>query len=505
MPKVNLILSLLCRDYFADKNVMTLPIIIGGDNAQCQVPEVQQLVSSFTLATSLIAGIISAITAPLLGSYSDRHGRVRVIAFTALGSIFTDLMLITVAHNYETVSVYWLIPAAAIEGVSGTFIASMALTYAYATDCTDPRRREITFGWVQAGLFTGIALGPIIAAYITKLTGDLLSIIYILVGAHLFFITWNLLVVPESLTEARQKVARARHEAERKKASAIAVAARGVSRPYLDPLWAFGRSVFSGEFFASLRVLWPTGPGSSPALRRNLVLIAGMDTCMFAVGMGVFTVIIIYSEMMFKWGTFETQILMTVLNIIRVLLLLTGLPLIAYWRQRSRKHIAPDIGHAHTGADSFDIAVIRVSVFFDLLGYIGFGLARSGAMFLGAGAVAALGSMASPTLSSALTKHVPADRTGRLLGATALLHALARVGGPALFNAVYYVTVKHFPQAVFVVLVVIFAGVVVASWFIRPNGMLCPVRLGPPLTFSTVYYNENEGSEYEEDASNERD
>ena len=142
---------------------------------------------------------------------------------------------------------------------------------------------------------------------------------------------------------------------------------------------------------------------------------------------------------------------------------------------------------------------MRVSVVFDLLGYVGFALARSGPMFLAAGVTASLGSMASPTLSSALTKHVPPDRIGRLLGATALLHALARVGGPALFNAVYWVTVRRFPQAVFVVLGVLFSGVVVMSWFIRPNGEFSPLeqtlwRLfcnACLLTFA-VYYHEDE-------------
>ena len=81
----------------------------------------------------------------------------------------------------------------------------------------------------------------------------------------------------------------------------------------------------------------------------------------------------------------------------------------------------------------------------------------------------ALGGIGSQTLQSALTKHVPHDRMGQLLGATGLLHALARVVCPLTFNLIYAGTVATFPQAVFVVLSGCFGVGFLFSWFIRPN------------------------------------
>ena len=490
VPKINIVLSLLCERYFASQQLEALPIVVGGDNAQCQIPEVQELVSSFMLIASAAAGIISAVVAPLLGSYSDRHGRVKVIAFTASGSIVADLITIVVARRSDVLSVYWLLAAYIIEGSTGTFIASIALTYAYASDCTDPRKRGVVFGYVQGGLFTGIALGPLLASYIVKATDDILSVIYIQVAAHTFFVLWNSLVVPESLTKERQFAAQEKYGEERRKAAALTSAAREGARGYVDAVVGRIKRFFHGDFFASLGVLWPTGPGTTSALRRNLVLLAGIDTCMFAVGMGLFTVLIIYSEMSFHWGNFETQMLTAAINIVRVCLLLGGLPLVARLRPRpppSSAHGAPT-NQVHAGADRIDLTVIRVSVMFDLLGYVGFGLARTGSAFLAAGVFAAFGSMASPTLASALTKHVPPDRIGRLLGASALLHAVARVGGPAIFNGVYYLTVKRFPQAIFVVLVALFSLVVVGSWLLKPNGKSLSVSCGDSaLTAASVF------------------
>lgn len=80
--------------------------------------------------------------------------------------------------------------------------------------------------------------------------------------------------------------------------------------------------------------------------------------------------------------------------------------------------------------------------------------------------------MGSPTLQSALTKHVPPNRVGQLLGVTGLLHAVGRLACPTGFNLIYATTVKGFPQAVFVALAGSFAVALSLSWFIRPHGEL---------------------------------
>jgi sugar phosphate permease len=121
----------------------------------------------------------------------------------------------------------------------------------------------------------------------------------------------------------------------------------------------------------------------------------------------------------------------------------------------------------HLGSDKLDIALIRFAIVVEALGYFCYAIAPTGAVFTLAGASTALGGVGSPTIQSSLTKHVPNDKTGQLLGAMALLHSLARVVAPTIFNLIYAATVGSVPQTVFVCLGSAFAGAFVCSWFIK--------------------------------------
>jgi sugar phosphate permease len=113
-----------------------------------------------------------------------------------------------------------------------------------------------------------------------------------------------------------------------------------------------------------------------------------------------------------------------------------------------------------------------MSTVFDVLGFVGFALSKHPSVMILSGVVASLGGMGSAILQSSLTKHVPHERIGQMLGATGLLHALARIVAPTIFNLLYSVTVATLPQAVFVLLAVIFGVAFLASLFIKPHGML---------------------------------
>src|SRR5436305_6318661 len=88
VPRLNLILSLICQRYLADKAVREpfISVTVSEDNSHCrQNAEVQALVAQFTLTINLITGILSAIASPRLGALSDRYGRKNLIAITTIG------------------------------------------------------------------------------------------------------------------------------------------------------------------------------------------------------------------------------------------------------------------------------------------------------------------------------------------------------------------------------------------------------------------------------------
>ncbi|MCJ1379241.1 hypothetical protein MMC17_002341 [Xylographa soralifera] len=498
VPKLNLIIALVCQEYLSDRSVSEpgftfLPVDIGMDNPQCNIAEVQALVANFTLYAALISGSLAAITSPKLGALSDRYGRNKVIAFTTFGLLCSEIITIITAIYPETFSYYWLLLGFAVDGLCGSFIAAMAITNAYAADCTEPSKRSVAFARFQGCLFTGIAIGPFIAGYIVKRTGEILSIFYIALCAHLLFLVFIIFIVPESLTKERQLAARQKPEVVGQGegyAWTWAASWRRFSRATLSNqphqnevpsdtwTWSslFHRISKGGGLFTPLSILWPSGPGSSRAVRRNLVFLAAVDTTMFGVAMGSMTVVLIYAGYRFNLDTYHQTIFLSIVNTCRVTVLIVVLPLLI----RLVRGPASRSSQRNSGCDQLDLAIVRIAIIFDMVGYIGYATSQTGSMLIASGAIAAFGGMGSPTLQSALTKHVPADRTGQLLGAMGLLHALARVVAPTIFNRIYAVTVvRGFPQAVFVCLAATFGVAFVLSWFIRPHVYFDEPESGP--------------------------
>jgi hypothetical protein len=464
-----LIKNLICRDYLAEQmnsnpSFTAFPIIFdGGANEQCRIPAVQSRATQFMLVGGMLSGILSAITSPKLGALGDRLGRLPVLAVTQIGGLTGEIITICAASRPDTFSVYWLYIGFILDGLCGSFIAGMALSHAYATDCTPPNLRSVAFGYFHGVLFTGIALGPIISGFIVKYTGSLISIFYIVLGCHSVFLFSLLFIIPESLTKARQQIARDRYKEKQ------------ASEAHLNLKWY--NHVWRYNPLAPLKVLYPTGPGSSRRVRRNLVMLASVDTIMFGVGMGAMTVVILYTNFEFGWETPEQSVFLSSVNICRVFCLFAVLPLITRLLRGPQSSRQPQ---RQSGCDNTDLSLIRLAVLFDTIGYLGYAVVRSGPLFILSGCIAALGGIGSPSLQAALTKHVPHDRVGELLGANGLLHAMARIFAPAIFNGIYSATVGKYTQAVFVCLTCGFAVAFLVSWGIRPGVYLDDPSSVPP-------------------------
>ena len=451
MPKTYLIQDLICRDLLSDRaisdpNFTFAPINPGGGNPQCDDDiEVQQRTAMFALWANLLSGVFSALIAPHLGALSDRIGRKPVIVCATFGAFVGELITIIVGTHPETLSVYWLLLGYLADGMCGSFTTSMALCFAYASDCTAPDRRNVAFGHFHANLFAGIAIGPIFAGALIKATGSIMAPFYFALGCHLFFILFTSLVVPESLSKERRMVAKERYESER--------------------AGARQRSLKDLNILAPLSILRPKGPGSSKALRRNLFVLAAVDTMMFGVAMGTMQIVLIYARKRFHWDPVASAGYLSAVNVCRVTGLIVILPLVTRW-VRGPTSTQPA---SHHGSDKLDLSIIRISIVFDLIGYLGYAFTPSGALMIVSGMIASLGGVGPPTLQSSMTKHIPADRTGQVLGASGLLHALARIVAPIIFNLIYRQTVAWFAGFVFVCLGTVFVVVFILSWFIKPG------------------------------------
>ncbi|RSL58020.1 hypothetical protein CEP54_008026 [Fusarium duplospermum] len=472
IPKLNLILDLVCRQYFADKQThdpdFTLnPALLadpqrkfGSDNPECKIPEVQKNVATFMLIMSLLTGSLSAIVVPRIGHLSDRYGRGRLMAFASVGGVLAELITVLAAQFPEVVSYRWMILGSVFDGMTGSFTAGSIMCYSYTSDCTPPSNRAVALGLIQGCLFAGLAFGPLLAGFFIKWTGTSVYLFYVVLGCHTAFALFVWLVVPESLSKRKQLAAREKWEKEQE------------LRAQTSGSWL--HTIRTANPFAPLRVLWPTGPGTSPALRRNLVALAADDAIMIGAPISAGAVIILYSELSFDWGNLESSLFISALSMVRVFILMGLLPLINYFgRIRPAARLRRESGVAaverNSGADNLDVWLLRIALMSDVLGTVGYVLSPSEEFFVTSGMVTALGGLGSATSQAIISKHVPSERVGQLLGAIGMLHALARVFGPVLFNGLYAATVGFFPKAIFVLLASIFGIGLLASFLVRPH------------------------------------
>lgn len=467
MPKINLIMSLICRDYFSEKTLKDptftfLPVVFGEDNPQCRLPEIQSLVAQFQTYINLISGILSALVSPRFGHLSDRYGRTRLMALGGLGAVLNEVFTVIVASWPGHTSVNVLLIGAVMDGLGGSFTTAQAMIHSYASDCTPPDRRSVAFGMFHGVLFLGIAAGPSGAAYLIKKTGGPLVVFYIGLVFHAIFCLSLFFIVPESLSKDRQLAAREKHLAK----MADTHSSKWYNWRAWNPMNLLTPLGILMPAVGRPSVLFPNRRGASPALRRNIILLAVMDTFVFGIAMGTVQVIIIYAEYMFGWGNVESSLFISIVNIVRVVNLFMLYPIIARFFRTSYENDGKI-----RGSDMLDIVTIRLCVIFDILGYVGYALAKHPSMMILSGIIASLGGMGSATLQSSLTKHVPNERIGQMLGASGLLHALARVVAPTVSNTIYSLTVATYPQTVFVSLAAVFGIVFLMSLLVRPHGM----------------------------------
>jgi hypothetical protein len=214
----------------------------------------------------------------------------------------------------------------------------------------------------------------------------------------------------------------------------------------------------------------------------NLLLLSTVSTILFGSAMASMTVVLLYAKYQFLWDDKQANFFLSAANISRVSALVLALPPLNYifrtrYRNKVRRESGIELLERNSGSDNLDLWTIRAALAFEILGYGGYAVVKTGSLFVLSAIFASIGGIGSPIIQSALTKHVPHDRTGQLLGATGLLHALARVVFPTGITYIYaYTVTQGSPQTVFIILVGCFGVAFLCSLFIRPHSMSIHIR-----------------------------
>ncbi|XP_036597532.1 hippocampus abundant transcript-like protein 1 [Trichosurus vulpecula] len=136
-----------------------------------------------------VKGLLSFLSAPLIGALSDVWGRKPFLLVTVFFTCFPIPLM--------RISPWWYF---AMISVSGVFSVTFSVIFAYVADITQEHERSTAYGLVSATFAASLVTSPAIGAYLSASYGDNLVVLVATVVA-LLDICFILLAVPESLSE----------------------------------------------------------------------------------------------------------------------------------------------------------------------------------------------------------------------------------------------------------------------------------------------------------------
>ncbi|KAH8660046.1 major facilitator superfamily domain-containing protein [Xylariales sp. PMI_506] len=456
VPRVNVLVTLICQQ-IADElpagrqmapNGTT--ISMGSYDARCSSPVVTAGVAFMSTYRDLTAGIIGAIMSYYLGKLSDRVGRRKVLLLNGVGILLSELVLLLVVALPQSLDYRWLFLSFVIDGLSGSFPLLMATVSSYVIDATDEKDRVVGMGWIQSGMFCGMALGPALGSVLSRLSGsDRPSTIFIYAMACRVLGIMLLAIIPESLPTLKE------------------VTSKGSDRPSFT-LWR-GASSWKLPSFVLLDTLVENeshSPEETRRARRNLILLITINAVMFGTAVGAMDVMMLYPQARYAWKMMQTSNFISIINICRTLATTVILHLLLRIFSGLLSKVTPAVDGRQDGTRAH-LPLLRLSLCFDILGYIGFGVAPTGLWFILAGVVSSLGAMGVSSIQTSMSVMVSPSQVGNLMGILGSVQALSRLVSPPLINFIYGQIVSFLPQGVFLVLAAAVASELMLTYLVR--------------------------------------
>ena len=484
VPRLNMLVSLICRQMAADditaegmnsrghevpagmppgdalsgsnmSRNLTVPTSSMGSamsaaDDRCSSPEVLASVAFMSTFRDLIVGIVGAITSYYLGKLSDTLGRRKVMVINGIGIQAAELVLVLVLAFPETVDYRWLFLSFVLDGLSGSFPLLMATASSWVTDRTDEEDRIAAMGWIQAGMFCGMAIGPALGGALGRLGSfDRSWAIWLYSILCRTIALLCLTILPESLPKVSGR-----------NDGLTGAQSHSHSSPWT--LLSF-KSITSFDFLGSI-LARESNSDESRRIRRNLILLIAINAIMFGTSVGAMDVMMLYPQAQYKWSMMDTGNFVSLINIFRSLSSLVIIRLLTYLFARARPIPSPtrdqEIKRTH-------LPLLRIALCSDVLGYLGWAVAPTGTFFAIAGVLSALSAMGISASQASTSMLVSSQHVGKLMGILGSIQALTRLVFPPAINLVYAWTVSFLPQAVFFGLAVLVAIGLIHTYILR--------------------------------------
>ncbi|KAJ7484399.1 major facilitator superfamily domain-containing protein [Mycena latifolia] len=432
-------------------------------------PVVQAAVAKFNTVISTLTGILTFVTVGWWGSFSDRHGRRRMMGIAAVGQLISSLNILFVAKYVDRIpGGYWLLVVdAAIAGALGGSTSETAAMFAYISDVSTPEKRSRLFSIVSGFYLAGFGVGPILGSLIVRVSHNILSVFYMAAAFRIIQTCFIWFILPESLSTTQMQRASIRH--------------RENSIPTGEPalfLW-LKRLFFFLQPLSNLPIL---------VLAYGLMLLASASL------VNQF----LYALYTFGWGSEWLGYCISSIGITRAIYLTLILPLVIKFA-KSRKNgtsyrssesepllsdqdadsasrPAPVSAHAST----FDLGLARFSMLVDIATFAALPFAPTGLAFIfftmlgsmGGGLNPAINSVALEIYSRKFRENEPVE-SGKLFGALSVVQSVfTQILAPPLYGLIYAATVATFPRTIFFVALgtSIIAFALLSCVRLRPDG-----------------------------------
>ncbi|GMM38158.1 hypothetical protein DASC09_054970 [Saccharomycopsis crataegensis] len=446
-PLVTLQISKICRDLFSygpDGNTNSTGLYY---THNCDAVKAQQVNSRVQSMFLILACLLAMLTAGKVGQLSDVHGRKKILSiclsFVALqASLMAFLLGDHVPFNF-----YVFVIAKSLDGAVGGIKAIIGIFRTYTIDLADPKDRVASLSVVGGSVYFGFAVGPIISAFISKVSGgNDFYILYFEIIGILLTVIFLVIFVPETHYSHLKHHPRS------------------------------SKSIF--HTFKCIKLFYI--PESRPR-RIKVLLVLVINLIISGTLQTAGQAIVLWSTLKFHWGTAEIGSSLSFMGACRVINSFVTAP--AYMKLlRSGGYISNSI-ESHNGLTKVDIFNIQFASVVTLLEVLIVLYADSEKWLYLAMAVGSFNVLSGSTIQTALVKlchenitsHGDIEggasdtKTGELFGALSLLETLFIMLMGSVVMITFSKTASTNPNFCFMLLFLMVLFAVVCGFFLIPD------------------------------------
>ncbi|XP_061198287.1 lysosomal proton-coupled steroid conjugate and bile acid symporter SLC46A3-like [Saccostrea echinata] len=143
--------------------------IINETDISPESENIQKEAALFGIYTALVSGIPAVISNLLLGTFSDRFGRIFMFLAPTIGQMISKtIILFCVYYQFD---INYILIGSAIEGVLGGYLAILMASFSYIADITENnKQRSVAITFLEIAVGVGAVVGRFSTGYFIKAT-----------------------------------------------------------------------------------------------------------------------------------------------------------------------------------------------------------------------------------------------------------------------------------------------------------------------------------------------